>query len=246
MRDVAGADGLIRAFVRPPRSAPDALVAMVEENEVRADLSSYERGRAAVLAVHDGAFPTLEAAVDAMFATASKAKRSKVRSFALLHEELGDMLVFPHALSERQCLRLAGAIKAGQGGALRAALAPGLGTEPEREWAELLRALTGLEAAARTPRRTAGEPGKAREVKPKRGYIALANGRGLRHVHDAKGHALRFEGPVDTILIDDVMRQIEYLLEDVSGHKKQDPETGSIGPTETHRSASSPHRQRPG
>ncbi|CTQ48077.1 ParB/RepB/Spo0J family partition protein [Jannaschia donghaensis] len=220
MRDVAGADGTIRAFVRPPRSAPETVVAMVEENEIRADLSSYERGRAAVIAVQDGAFDTLEEAVNTLFAAASKAKRSKVRSFALLHEELGDMLVFPNALSERQCLRLAAAIKAGQGGALRRALAPGLGTDAEREWAELLRALTTLEGEARTPRRTGGEPGRPREVKPKRGYVALAKGRAIRHVHDAKGHAIRFEGPVDSVLIDAVMERIEYLLEDVGQAKK--------------------------
>ena len=214
MRDVVGNKGAVRAFVRPPRSAPNALIAMVEENEIRENLSSYERGRTAVMAVQDGVFANLAEAVDALFATASKAKRSKVRSFALVHEELGDLLTFPQELSERQCLRLAAAIKAGQGGALRPALATGLGTDPEREWAELLRALTTLEAENRTSQKGREEPEPVREVELKRGYIALANGRGIRHVRDAKGHALRFEGPVDSMLIDTVMKQIEFVLED--------------------------------
>ncbi|WP_371158110.1 ParB/RepB/Spo0J family partition protein [Jannaschia sp. 2305UL9-9] len=204
-RDIAGPDATIRAFVRPPRTAPEALVAMVEENEIRANLSSYERGRAAVLAVQDGVFPTIEAAVDALFATASKGKRSKVRSFALLHEELGDLLAFPNALSERQCLRLSAAIKAGQGGVLRAALAPGPEPDAEAEWALLNRALSGLEKSDR--------PARPRpQAVPTQGYIPLSRGRAIRHVQDAEGHAIRFEGPVDADLIDRVMREIATRL----------------------------------
>ena len=126
------------------------------------------------------------------------------------------MLSFPQALSERQCLKLSAAIKAGQGGALRAALAPGHGTDPEREWAELQRVIAkiGKESrGARATRRRSREPGPGREVRPRRDYIPLANGRAIRHVHDGQGHALRFEGPVDAILIDDVMDEIRRLLE---------------------------------
>lgn len=105
----------IRALVREPGTVPAAFVAMVEENEIRSGLSQYERGRVAVLAVEQGAFGTVEEAVDALFHAGSKAKRSKLRSFALIHEELGDLLVFPQALSERQGLRLASALRAGKG-----------------------------------------------------------------------------------------------------------------------------------
>jgi ParB family chromosome partitioning protein len=225
MRDVAGEGGTIRAFVRPARTAPEQLVAMVEENEVRADLSSYERGRAAVLAVQDGAFPSVAAAVDALFATASKAKRSKVRSFALVHEELGDLLSFPQALSERQCLRLAAAIKAGQGGALRASLAPGGGADAEAEWAEMAAALATVEpppAASGGRRRVRGrEPGPGREDRPRRDYIPLANGMAIRHVVDDRGrHTLRFEGPADAILVEQVMREIERLLEPIGDGRR--------------------------
>ncbi|MEL6586281.1 MAG: ParB N-terminal domain-containing protein [Pseudomonadota bacterium] len=207
-RDVSGPDAHIRAFIRQPKATPDALVAMIEENEIRANLTSYERGRAAVSAVEDGAFATLEDAVNALFASASKAKRSKVRSFALVHEELGDLLVFPQALSERQCLRLATAIKAGQGGALRAALATGMGTDADLEWAQMASVLA---ASDRAQKKTAAP--KARQVRAQdRGYIELANGMGIRHVTDASGHALRFEGPVDQTLVEAVMLEIERLL----------------------------------
>jgi len=91
----------IRAILRDPEEMGGTFVAMVEENEVRANLSHFERGRIAVLASQEGAFVNPEAAVDALFATASKAKRSKIRSFALIFEELGDMLSFPEALREK-------------------------------------------------------------------------------------------------------------------------------------------------
>ena len=82
----------IKAIVRQPAGSAESIAAMVEENEVRADLSHFERGRIAALSAQSGAFVNVEAAVEQLFPFASKAKRSKVRSFALIFEELGDLL----------------------------------------------------------------------------------------------------------------------------------------------------------
>lgn len=97
----------IKALVRLPTSSQSAYVAMVEENEVRADLSHYERGRIAVVAAERGVFESAAAAVDALFGAASPAKRSKIRSFARIHEALGTTLEHPTAIGERLGLRLA-------------------------------------------------------------------------------------------------------------------------------------------
>lgn len=203
MRDVAGQGGTIRALVRPARDEAATLGAMVEENEVRVNLTSYERGRTASVAVQDGVFPDLDTAVATLFAAASKAKRSKVRSFARLHEELGDLLTFPQALSERQCLRLAGALKAGQGAALRRALGAGPAADAAAEWALLDAAVRRAEA----PRPDAPVAGRAA---PRGGdAVPLGGGRSMRHVEDRSGHAIRFEGPdVDAAMIRAVMREI--------------------------------------
>jgi len=56
-------------------------------------------------------FVSVEVAVDQLFAAASKAKRSKIRSFAAIHEALGDLLNFPTHLSERSGLQLATALR---------------------------------------------------------------------------------------------------------------------------------------
>ena len=93
-------------------SDPAAYIAMVEENEIRLDLSHYERGRIAVMAVEAGAFPDVDRAIGSLFAGASPAKRSKIRSFALVHEALGDALRHPSAIPERLGLRMAEALRA--------------------------------------------------------------------------------------------------------------------------------------
>ncbi|MEM7730810.1 MAG: ParB N-terminal domain-containing protein [Pseudomonadota bacterium] len=210
MRDVAGEGGTVRAFVRPQKSDAANLEAMVEENEVRVNLTSYERGRAASMAVQDGVFPDVETAVNALFSTASKAKRSKVRSFARVHEELGDLLTFPQMLSERQCLKIAAGLKAGLGGALRQALGTGQGTEPETEWALLEQVL----AKAPSPSERRASTPKPLTPTWNPGWVPLANGLMIRHDVDHKGHAIRFEGKqVDREFIETVMDEIVRLLE---------------------------------
>lgn len=101
----------VRAVVRSGQSRAASFVGMVEENEVRLNLSFYERGRICALSARDGVFPDVETAVCALFRSASEAKRSKVRSFVLVHDALADVLRFPQTLSERLGLTLAKALK---------------------------------------------------------------------------------------------------------------------------------------
>ena len=58
----------IDAFLRTPDSAAAAFAAMVEENEIRDDISPWERGRIALVACEIGLHETIEAAVDAVIA----------------------------------------------------------------------------------------------------------------------------------------------------------------------------------
>ncbi|MBV7407349.1 ParB/RepB/Spo0J family partition protein [Maritimibacter sp. DP1N21-5] len=153
----------IPAVIRDPEVLGGTFVAMVEENEVRAELSHFERGRISVLSAQQGAFVNVEAAVEALFASASRAKRSKVRSFALIFEELGDMLQFPDMLREKEGLRLATALRSGGEERLRTAL-EGVRVESAEEERLLLdTVLTELEATrentprvGRPPRTSAG------------------------------------------------------------------------------------------
>ena len=78
----------IPAFLRERTSLAAALAAMVEENEIRAGLSPFERGLIAVTARNQGAFPSIEEAIDGLYPNASRFKRGRLRAMAFLAEEM--------------------------------------------------------------------------------------------------------------------------------------------------------------
>ncbi|WP_170765666.1 ParB/RepB/Spo0J family partition protein [Ruegeria lacuscaerulensis] len=157
----------IPAFIREADSGQGAYVSMVEENELRSNLSPYERGRIAVLAAGQGVFASTEAAVDVLFAAASKAKRSKVRSFAMVHEALGDLLQHPVSLPEKAGLKLAAALRDGAQSRLRQALAGAGELNPKSEWALLETALKITPAPAKDKAR-GGRPQQVLRLTPVR------------------------------------------------------------------------------
>lgn len=204
-----GAFDRIAALVRRPKEASDAYVSMVEENEIRADLSHYERGRIAVVATAQGAFETIEVAVDELFAAGSKAKRSKIRSFSFIFEELGDLLAYPTQMSERAGLRLAAALKAGKGHHFRNVLSDSGAENFDQEWKLIEGPLKDHEADSKQKSRK--EPASKRY---RHGVIELANGIKVEKIN-GDGHIdIRFTGKqADNVLVDTVMLEIQRLLE---------------------------------
>ena len=105
--------GQVQALIKPIGSVSDSYVAMVEENEIRAELSFYERARVACAATELGVFPTRSKAVQSLFSTASPAKRSKITAFMKLHDAWpAGTLKYPAAIPERLGLALVAAIDA--------------------------------------------------------------------------------------------------------------------------------------
>lgn len=163
----------VLAILRRPEEAADAYIAMVEENEIRVGLSYYERARIAALSAERGAFADAAAAVDALYAAGSKAKRSKIRGFLLIHEVLGAALSFPADIPERLGLSLVQAIRQGGTQALLAALSPPAATAAA-EAAALSRAIQAggsARASSRRPAQPAGieagiEAGIGTEIAP--------------------------------------------------------------------------------
>jgi len=102
----------VLAVVKTPATSQDAYQAMIEENEIRAPLSFYERANIAIAAVGQEVYPTPKKAVAGLFAHASRAKRSKIAKFLVLREALGKTLRFPTAIPEKLGLALAQAIEA--------------------------------------------------------------------------------------------------------------------------------------
>ncbi|MGA0614867.1 ParB/RepB/Spo0J family partition protein [Paracoccus sp. KR1-242] len=202
----------IRALIRKPEGAAAAFVAMVEENEIRAGLSQYERGRVAVVASDNGAFETVEEAIEQLFSSGSKAKRSKLRSFAQIHEELGDLLIYPQVLTERQGLRLAGALRAGMTDELRRVLATGQPSDGDAEWALLEPVVQRGEDAPRDTSR-GGRPRRVAAPSPSQKVKYLSDGVRLRLDHDVQGHFIRIEGmPLDDEVLEAIMQAVEIAL----------------------------------
>ncbi len=162
----------ILAVVRQPETAADAYLAMVEENEIRAGLTYWERAHVAVRAAELGVYPDVSAAIAGLFVHGSRARRSKIGSFAALVEALGDALRFPSAIPERTGLALAAALDhEGFAARLRDALRKAAPETVEAERAILDRALkkrTGAETSAAKPVRRDIVPGVALEYRPGR------------------------------------------------------------------------------
>jgi ParB family chromosome partitioning protein len=201
----------IKAIIRPPYEAADLYTAMVEENELRAQVSPYERGRIAVVAARLGVFADTEAAIETIFASASKAKRSKIRSFAYVHDELGDMLQFPTDLSERNGLRLAYALREGYAPQLRTALIGSVRGGPALEWGLLEPIVAAAEAVERTHDK-GGRP-RTRFARPTGRPEDLANGISMERVLHEDGYSIRLRGTVvDVTMVDLMMDQLRRWL----------------------------------
>lgn len=202
----------IRAIVREPKTSADSFAAIAEENEVRAGLSHFERGRFAALTAANGVFGSVEEAVDRLFPFASKAKRSKVRSFALVFEEIGDMLAHPEVLTEKQGLRLASALRGGAEGALRDALAGQRCETAQEEWTLLEQVVETYEESARD-RSRGGRPAKRQRPKTGRSFHTTA---GITVDWDSEpggAYVIRLKGRgLDADLMDSLLAEIRSLL----------------------------------
>lgn len=142
-------DGTVLAIERRPDDASDAYLAMVEENEIRVGLSYFERARIAAKAVDQGVFESEKQALLGLFRTASRAKRSKIRSFLKVVDVLDGALRFPQSIGERLGLQLSAALE--RDADLGARLVDRLHRHPaataEEELAQLTATLDGKEVS---------------------------------------------------------------------------------------------------
>ena len=145
-----------RALVVRPETAQDAYLAMVEENEIRVDVSHYERARIALKAVEQGVFPDQRAALRGLYASTTRSKRSKIGTFVGLVDAFDDILNFPGAISEKLGLAMAREMVRDPGFAprLRVALARNPRPTPPAEVKILVAAVTAMA----TPQEPAPDP----------------------------------------------------------------------------------------
>jgi ParB family chromosome partitioning protein len=170
------------AFLRRPRDAAEAYVAMVEENEIRLGLSHYERARIVAGSVAQGIFPDPQTALRSLFANGSRARRSKIGSFLVVVNGLDSVLRFPMKIGERLGLALAQRLEASPDFARDLALRLGKAApaSAEAELAVLEQALR--DGAGRKARQAA-----AIAEEPAPGIRLVAAGGGLRQILTLSG-----------------------------------------------------------
>ncbi|HRK42135.1 MAG TPA: ParB N-terminal domain-containing protein [Gemmobacter sp.] len=164
----------VLALLRKPDQASDAYIAMVEENEIRVGLSFYERARIAAKAVEAGVYPDDRSALRALFAAASRAKRSKIGSFLAVVRALDGTLRFPESIGERLGLQLAQALEAdaGLGPRLAAELATRPAPDAAAEQARLAKAMQSSKPALTALTETI-EPIPGLRLRQEKGRVVL-------------------------------------------------------------------------
>jgi ParB family chromosome partitioning protein len=193
----------IPAFVRAPQDVGARLEAMIEENEIRAEISPYERGRIACIAFQHGLFPTIEEAVDKLYPRASQPKRSRLRALARLCEVVDGLLSTPERLTLAQALRLANAVRDGYGELMVTALEQSRDRAFAAQWEVLTSVLREAEEFG------LAEPDPVRPGRPRR-ILDIRKGLVVRRERIREGWILRFTGPnAKTTMLDDLLDEIE-------------------------------------
>ena len=188
----------VQALLRRPEDALAAYRTMVDENEIRANLSHYERARIIVKSVEAGVFGTEEEGLSALFGSTPRARRSKIRSFLILVHALDGAVRFPGRISERAGLDLAQRLRTDPqlGPRLRAALAEAAPADAAAEQDAIAAVLTADRAAgegSETEEKSSLMPASETHDQPEE----LARFGGLR-LRRGRGGALILSGPAVT------------------------------------------------
>lgn len=194
----------IPAFVRSPATLSDAMAAMVSENEVRAQITPWEKARLIITSVGEGLFATPDSAIAALFPASSAVTTSRLRALATLYCDLADLLQEPQLYSQRQLLRIAAAMRAGFGQEITVALQQAEKSAP-LQWQILGPILTEAERAQSDPDcRPTAPTGRPRRLVP------LRPGLMIRREWTPHGWRLNFTGPEATgAMLDMILDQVE-------------------------------------
>ena len=124
----------IPAFIRTPKKVPEALAQMVAENEIRADISPWDRARFIITTLDRDFFKTADEAIDAVHPRASERKKNRLRATVMAVETFIDQFRDAHELSERRLLRLGTLIRAGLEDVAKAAIQRHRPKTTEQKW----------------------------------------------------------------------------------------------------------------
>lgn len=190
----------IPALVRTPASIPDAMAAMVSENEIRAPVSPWEKATLILNAIEERHFDTPDAAIATLFPAVSRFTRARIRSHTTVVQALDGVLTTPQELSIRQLDAIAAALVSGHEDLLIATLQPVATYSAETQWSTLRPVLMDI----------AREPTDPKTGRPRR-LLRLHQGLTITREPTPTGWLLRFTGPQARKggLVDDVLDKVE-------------------------------------
>lgn len=188
------------AVLRTPDSIATAMADMVAENEIRTQITAWEKARLVQTTLDEGHFDTPDTALRTLFPQCSRQTLYRMRGHLEVVEALGPHLTTPEVHSTRRLDRLATALRAGWEDLMITALLPLKSPSAETQWQALLPILTES-----TTSETTGDSPRPRRL------LHLKKGLTIRREQTQHGYALRFSGPEARRggLMDDVMDYVE-------------------------------------
>lgn len=195
----------IPVVVRTPETIPEAMAAMVTENEVRAEITPWEKATLILESVRLDYFPTPDAALLTLYPYISPTARSRLRAVAGVVEALGDIMLGGPTYSLRQLLRISGALRLGFGPLIEVALREHHEKTPAAQWELIQNILIEAEESLTEPQ-TPQAPGRPRRLLYPRSNLII------RRERIPGGYRLIFTGEeARGMLMDSVLDQIERL-----------------------------------
>ena len=154
----------VPALLRTPENIPQAVTAMVAENEIRSQISPWEKARLILQCLGEEIFATPDDAIAALFPTSSRQKNARPRGLVPVVQCFDGLLNAPERLTTRRLDQLTAALNAGYEDLLLNALSPFPRTAaPETQW----QALAPVLQEALNPRPADPAPGTSGD--PRRG-----------------------------------------------------------------------------
>lgn len=199
----------IPAFLRVPKDFSAALAAMVAENEIRADITPWEKGLLIMNAVDEKIFATPDAAVTALYPYATLSTKSRLRTIAGVVHDLSGCLTDPTVYSLRQLLRIAAALKADFAEVIVVALRECPDRSQPVQWDLLQNILSEAEHSLTEPQKPQA-PGRPRRLLYPRPNLII------RRERIPNGYRLTFTGrEAQGMMMDSVLDQIERMYKRV-------------------------------
>ncbi|MEX3017138.1 ParB/RepB/Spo0J family partition protein [Gymnodinialimonas hymeniacidonis] len=202
----------ISAFLRTPADATAAMASMIEENEIRADITPWERAKICLTAIDAGLFDTLDQAIPRLFPTYDRNRTARLRATTEVVQHFGDhALTDPRGLSQRQLTRLATNLRGGMGDTMLIALQESSDTSPAIQWSLLTAIMDDAEAEAKAPRL------QYKKGRP-RHHVRVQDDLTVRRERTKDGWTLRFTGKT---ACGPLMEDIMDYVEDTFGHRQR-------------------------